>query len=219
VFTCNDARFEQNSTGNTGYNVWKAIDHGDVLFNNATGNFAGEDYDYDPYNRVDWFNIGFTVSGSISYANGASTALSSINVTLMDGAIPVATDVSDGSGDYEFADVPDGSYHIESTTSKPTGGLSMNDVQFARQYVTNQPPGNSLSGLHLQAGDVSTDGNLFMNDVLAMWQEVTFNPPGFTPFWIFEEPTVIVSGASVTEDFQGISAGDTDGSYVPPVAE
>ena len=25
VFTCNDARFEQNASGNTGYNVWKIL--------------------------------------------------------------------------------------------------------------------------------------------------------------------------------------------------
>jgi len=217
VFTCDDARFEQNTLGNTGYNVWKAIDHGDVLFNNATGDFAGEVYDYDPFNRVDWLNIGFTVSGNVTYANGGSTALSIVTVNLMDGVVVVASDVSDGSGDYEFVDIPDGTYHIESSTLKAWGGLSMNDVQLARQHVVN--PLVTLTGLHFLAGDVDEDGFVLMNDVMAMWQEQTGGIPGFTHFWIFEEPIVIVSGASVTQDFEGICSGDTDGSYVPPAAE
>lgn len=53
VFTCNDAYFE-NTFGNTQYNVWKYYNTGDVTFNNASGDFEGENFDYDPYNRVDW---------------------------------------------------------------------------------------------------------------------------------------------------------------------
>jgi hypothetical protein len=35
-------------------NVRKTVSSGHVLFINASGVFAGEDYEYDPYNRIDW---------------------------------------------------------------------------------------------------------------------------------------------------------------------
>ena len=93
----------------------------------------------------------------------------------------------------------------------------MNDVQFARQYVVNQPPGNTLSGLQLLSADVDqTGGAISMNDIQFMRQVVTASPPGFAPFWVFENPDVIVSGGNITVDYQGICAGDTDGSYTPP---
>ena len=135
------------------------------------------------------------------------------------GLFRLLSDLSDGVGDYEFLDVPDGTYTIESSTLKAWGGLSMNDVQLARQYVTGQPPGNGLSGLHLQAADVDLTSTVNMNDVQFMRQKVTSQPPGFTSFWLFEEPNITVSGGSVTQDFDGICGGDTDGSYVPPAAE
>ena len=158
-----------------------------------------------------------TVYGDVTYANGTSSALSEVTVKLMDGVVEVASDVTDSNGDYNISDIDDGGYTLESTTVKSWGGLSMNDVQLARQYVTSQPPGNALSGLHLEAGDVDTDGFVLMNDVQAMRQEFTSQPPGFTHFWIFEEPGVTVTSGIGTQSYQGICAGDTDGSYVPPV--
>jgi hypothetical protein len=158
-----------------------------------------------------------TVYGNVTYANGTTSPISEVTVKLMDGVVEVASDDTDTNGDYNISDIDDGGYTLESTTLKSWGGLSMNDVQLARQYVTGQPPGNALSGLHLEAGDVDTDGFVLMNDVQAMRQEFTSQPPGFTHFWIFEEPGVTVTSGIGTQSYQGICAGDTDGSYVPPV--
>jgi len=158
-----------------------------------------------------------TVYGNITYDNGASTPLSDVTVTLMDGGSPVTTDVSDASGDYNLSSMDDGNYTLESSTTKAWGGLSMNDVQFARQKVTNQPPGNGLTGLRLLAADVDQSGGaITMNDVQFMRQVVTSSPPGFAPFWIFEEPSVNVIGGVATQSYMGICGGDTDGSYIPP---
>ncbi len=49
----NDAVFPTNSWGSS-YNVYKNINQGSVEFINASGDFAGESHDYDPYNRLDW---------------------------------------------------------------------------------------------------------------------------------------------------------------------
>jgi hypothetical protein len=52
-FTCQNTRFE-NTSGNTGHNVWKLVDEGHVTFTNAEGLFAGPAYEKDPYDRIDW---------------------------------------------------------------------------------------------------------------------------------------------------------------------
>ncbi len=216
-FNVTDAIFPAN-TWSGSYNVYKDVDDGSVNFDNATGAFAGDGFEYDPYNRVHWDASLHTVYGNVTYLNVISSPLSDINVTLMDGTVPLASDVSDINGDFNFPGIAPGNYHIESTTTKPWGGLSMNDVQFARQYVTNQPPGNGLSGLLLQAADVDISGlPINMNDVQFMRQKVIGQSPGFPEFWIFEEPSVIVTGGMGTQNFQGVCAGDTDGSYTPPV--
>ena len=51
----NDARFPENTWGSN-YNVTKLNDEGKVTFNEATGNFAGEWFENDPDNSVDWNN-------------------------------------------------------------------------------------------------------------------------------------------------------------------
>nr|NQU94435.1 carboxypeptidase regulatory-like domain-containing protein [Bacteroidota bacterium] len=48
-----DANFYTNTTGMT-YNVVKTVDNGEVYFDEATGDFSGEAFENDPYNRIDW---------------------------------------------------------------------------------------------------------------------------------------------------------------------
>ncbi|MBS3768253.1 MAG: hypothetical protein KGY75_09090 [Candidatus Cloacimonetes bacterium] len=50
--TINAANFPDDSS--VSYNVIKEEDQGVLTMLDASGDFAGEDYDYDPYNRIDW---------------------------------------------------------------------------------------------------------------------------------------------------------------------
>ena len=50
--TINAANFPDNSTAS--YNIIKEEDQGLLTMLDASGDFAGEDYDFDPYNRIDW---------------------------------------------------------------------------------------------------------------------------------------------------------------------
>jgi len=161
---------------------------------------------------------GSTISGTMTYANTGMSILEGCTVDLLnDNSEVIFTTNTDATGYYEFTGIVDGDYTLETSTTIAWGGLSMNDVQFARQYVVNQPPGNTLSGLQLLSADVDqTGGAISMNDIQFMRQVVTASPPGFAPFWVFENPDVIVSGGNITVDYQGICAGDTDGSYTPP---
>jgi hypothetical protein len=51
-FTINNASFP---TSGTDYNVAKLADQGQITFVDYSGVFSGEDYDYDPNDRIDWF--------------------------------------------------------------------------------------------------------------------------------------------------------------------
>ncbi|MCF7913337.1 MAG: choice-of-anchor D domain-containing protein, partial [Candidatus Cloacimonetes bacterium] len=54
--TSYNAVFPDNTWGSS-YNVYKNINQGNIEFINATGGFAGESHDYDPYNRLNWTTI------------------------------------------------------------------------------------------------------------------------------------------------------------------
>jgi hypothetical protein len=52
--TCPNVNFPDNP----GYrNVWKNNDAGNVTFTGATGDYAGPEYEYDPYGRIHWEDI------------------------------------------------------------------------------------------------------------------------------------------------------------------
>ncbi|MFU8844883.1 MAG: hypothetical protein ACNA7V_13850, partial [Bacteroidales bacterium] len=55
TFSVESAIFPTNTWGGS-YNVYKSVNAGTVSFVTATGGFAGESYDYDPYNRIHWVN-------------------------------------------------------------------------------------------------------------------------------------------------------------------
>lgn len=91
VFNVNDAIFPTN-TWSGAYNVYKAINAGTVNFVLATGGFAGESFDYDPNNRINWtqrmLNLKAYLEGPFS-GTSMSTTLNGIlplshpyNVTL-----------------------------------------------------------------------------------------------------------------------------------------
>lgn len=55
-FTVTEAVFPDNTWGGQ-YNVWKSNNSGNVRFAGATGDFAGQDYEYDPNNLIEWFPV------------------------------------------------------------------------------------------------------------------------------------------------------------------
>ncbi|MCK5080342.1 MAG: hypothetical protein KAR09_10375, partial [Bacteroidales bacterium] len=160
---------------------------------------------------------GYNISGYLNYANTVVTPMDVCTVMLYDDAdILVGSTTTDALGYYEFHGIADGNYTINLSTTKPWGGLSMNDIQITRQYVTGG--GSGLTGLEFLASDVTWDTNVLMVDVLLMRQRVTNNPPGtvfIAPDYVYEIPAFSVIGGDVTQDIPILCSGDTDGSYVP----
>ncbi len=76
-----------NTIGGSGVNVEKADDKGHITFYNATGEFAGEDDERDPYDRVDW-NSTFT---GITWTGTVSSDWHNLN-NWSGGSVPTSTD-------------------------------------------------------------------------------------------------------------------------------
>lgn len=161
---------------------------------------------------------GYGISGNISYANAISSSLDACNVSLYDyDNVLVGSTITDGTGYFEFIDIADGYYSINFSTTKPWGGLSMNDVQLLWQHITETGP--ELVGLEFLAGDVNWDGSLLMDDLQLMRQRASNNPPGtvfLAPDFLYEAPIFILLGNNVVEDITVICSSDVDNSYIPP---
>ncbi len=126
---------------------------------------------------------GNMLSGNVSYVGPPTdvvTPMDNTPVSIEAGGV-MRYAMTDCDGDYMFTGL-DGTYNMSATSMKPTGGLTMNDVQYVRQKVTFQTPGSTLlTGIYELAGDVDLSGlPLNMNDVQFMRQEVTFQTPGYT---------------------------------------
>jgi hypothetical protein len=246
LYTVDKVTAVGTAVGPIGYNLNYAqdmefdLETGDLFIaaygGSGTGNLRWVDLTTGTSYFIDWFGAGsgtggelsgFAIpygnmlSGNVSYVDQlvpptAGTTMDNTPVSIEAGGV-MRTAYTDCNGDYMFTGL-DGTYNMSASTTKPMGGLSMNDVQYVRQKVTGQAPGNTLlTGIYALAGDVDLSGlPLNMNDVQFMRQEFTGQTPGYSMFWIFDEPTVVVSGSDVTQDLDAISAGDVDGSYAPP---
>jgi hypothetical protein len=76
------AVFPANTWGGS-YNVTKSLNQGNVTFLGYSGNFAGEDFDNDPNNRISWVPENNTVSGTVS--SGMSNCYDAHNTLTVGG--------------------------------------------------------------------------------------------------------------------------------------
>lgn len=85
VFTATNAVFPTNTWGST-HNVYKSAIIGSAYFVGATGGFAGEDFDYDPYNLIHWSDHVFTLDLTINLEgafNGTAMNSGLNNINLL----------------------------------------------------------------------------------------------------------------------------------------
>ncbi|MCK5782799.1 MAG: SprB repeat-containing protein, partial [Flavobacteriales bacterium] len=112
AFSINYANFP--SQGTSSYNVRKTYNTGNVYLINSLGSFAGEAYDYDNYNRVDWTNDIY-IAGVVTNAlcNGDSNG--EIDITLSGGTAGYSYLWSDGSTFGDRSGLTAGTYTITAT--------------------------------------------------------------------------------------------------------
>jgi len=157
---------------------------------------------------------GYSISGTITYANTANTPMTNTNVALVSGELVIATTTTDATGSYTFEGVADGSYKLVATTTKARGGFNVGDVSVTRQRLANMI---TFTAIQTKAGDVNQSNTLNVADVTIMRQKLAnMNPTNWLiPDYVFENPTVQVNGANVSSNFKSLCAGDVNGSFTP----
>ncbi len=160
------------------------------------------------------------IYGSVTYAFNA-TLLNNTNIDLYDGSSTlVGNTLTDSNGDYNFNSPDDGAYTLESSSSKPWGGLNVADIFLTKMAAAGQTPPTWDPVMSPLAADVTDDGNVNVADVFMM-QMKNANPGSTPPNWnvadfLFHVQNVTVTNGIGTISYEGICAGDVNGSYSPP---
>ncbi len=173
-------------------------------------------------------NLNHTISGTLSYDNhpSANLALSNVTVYIKSGPEPIppstgpvpaiiATATTDGSGFFSVS-IPNGTYYVYASSIAPWVGVDNGDVINVRRYAAGLTPNTVDNPLRVRACDINQDGVIDNGDVIPLRRRIaglTPNPGYVIGDWIFENPSVVVSGSNVTVNFLGICSGEVNGSY------
>jgi len=156
--------------------------------------------------------IGYTVSGTLKYANTATTSLTSQTVKLMDGATEVASTTTNGSGEYTFSNIANGTYTVTPNLSNSWGGVTAMDVT---RYLKHSVGDITLTGLPFASGDVNASSTVTSADATLIMQKIVDLSPSPWPShsFVYSSGAVTVSGANQTVNIQALCFGDANASY------
>jgi hypothetical protein len=155
-----------------------------------------------------------TVSGLVTYDNVAHSPLVGVTVTLTPGAYSATTDAT---GLFNIVNVPNGTYTLTVTTTKPWAGANATDALLTAQHFVGAV---TLTGLKLAAADVNNSGGVNATDAQRILSRFVDNSVVFEKGnWIFETANVTTSGVNINQDLKGIAVGDVNGSNSPTLAK
>jgi hypothetical protein len=155
-----------------------------------------------------------TTYGNITYANAGSTPLSDITVKLMDGAIEIASDITDVNGNYNHSSMNDGNYTLASSTTKAWGGCNGLDVILVKRWIAGL---QTFAPLQLVAGDVNKSGAPDGLDVIMIKRRIAgLTYPAWTAadYVYLPQSVTVVNGLGST-NYQSLCSGDVNGSHLP----
>ncbi|MCB0805987.1 MAG: carboxypeptidase regulatory-like domain-containing protein [Bacteroidales bacterium] len=165
----------------------------------------------------------YSLSGVVTYDNLFNSPLSNVTITISPKETAkgkVLSASTNASGQYTFPRLGNGSYEVSISTTNAwpsgvIGAVDATDGFFIQQHFL----GNiSLTGLKLEAGDVTGEGTVNTADALTAVRRGSALPaPAWgIDDWLFNVPTIDINDANATGvDIKGIVGGDVDGSYIP----
>lgn len=181
----------------------------------SDGNVTGDGFYFDDVSVITvGAPAGHAISGLVSYPNTGNTPLGGIQLNLRNnqGNIIAATSTN-ASGNYSFSGIADGTYILEATTAKLWGGVTATDVLLYKKHIANIEP---LTGIFLASGDVNGSGDLSASDVLLVKKRIISLISAFPAGdWLFNPQPVLINGGNITQNFNGLTYGDANGSYQP----
>ncbi len=162
---------------------------------------------------------GYSVSGVLKYspddaANSIPIPNSTVYLKSTDGLTTYGTTTTDIAGNYSFTNVAAGNYKLDaSSTIDATYSYDVTDAFLV--YLI----GGSLTGLRAQAADVNLADGIDLTDAFLIYLSAD---AGFikvidwiAPDWYFEQPSIVIVSANVTQDFYGICSGDVNADFNP----
>jgi hypothetical protein len=154
------------------------------------------------------------LSGEVEYKNNAETPIANALVKLKQAGTTIAQTQTNAYGNYQFSNIPAGTYDLVVSHSGPWGGVNSADGLLIIKYfagITN------LTELNLSVANLNNIPVVNSADaLLAVRRFVGLISSFSVPDWIFETHTVTLSpGNPVIRDVKGLCAGDVNGSYTP----
>ena len=154
---------------------------------------------------ISTFNLS-SLYGTVTYANVANDPISDCTI---DGG-PIGTVMTDVNGDFNFSNVTDGAYTLTTSCSLPyTYTTDVGDVNVVIDHILTTP----LSGVYFLAGDVDGSTSIDVSDLNLLIDNILGTVSGYPiADWVFEAQSVDVTDGIGTTSYQGLMAGDADGS-------
>ena len=156
-----------------------------------------------------------SVSGTATYARNNSQIWPMKNITILlsqDSSTLYQTN-TDSTGYYSFTNIPDGSYTLTATTTRPWGYASSSDELAIMKHFIGIAP---LTGIALIIANVNNDQAVNSIDALLVARRFVCQIISFpSADWYFEKFTVILNGDTITQNIKGACYGDANLSGSP----
>lgn len=158
---------------------------------------------------------GLAIKGKVVYSNTAASPISNATVYLSSSAVLLDSTLTNSAGEYSFNGVGNGNYKLISKSTKPWGGVSSTDALLVRQFIAGI---RTFDPLQFQAADVNVTNSVTSVDALLIRKRIA-NPDSTYKAgdWISENPSVVVSGSSITQNIKMCCTADVNSSFVPPL--
>ncbi|MFO7613456.1 MAG: T9SS type A sorting domain-containing protein [Bacteroidales bacterium] len=156
---------------------------------------------------------GETINGLLLYHGEYPHAGATANLHDANGNIVDFT-TTDGSGNYSFYNVPQGTYTISFEATGPGGEVTLTDAFLVMMHLFNLYPFSPIEHL---AADVDGNGTITWNDyTLILVGYINQGNPFPIGDWVFEEiPPFTMGSRSETKVSGSNSSGDVSGTFVP----
>lgn len=159
----------------------------------------------------------YTISGIISYANDANSPIANAKINLVNNNRIIDSVITGTQGNYSFNNVQDGTYNILAYPQGTWGGVNSTDALQIRRYLISL---TTFDSLRIKASDVNGSSAINSTDALLIRKRVAGEIASFTiGDWVCENPTVLVSGASVNINIRALCTGDVNASFTPSKME
>jgi len=160
---------------------------------------------------------GYNISGQVMYAKPTGgVAINNMQLQLRNSSdVVVQTVTSNSSGNYQFANISNGTYTITFGSSPPwsLAAVTSYDLYLFQRDIVGL---TALGAFYKLAGDVDKNATTNSYDLYLIQRRIVGLSNAFASGdWLIESPTVTVSGSNVSKTLNVLMYGDADGSYTP----